>query len=786
RAALPQRAAVLGRGRAELRERLAALAEDRPSPGVLRGVAGHHRTAFLFTGQGGQRAGMGSELAATFPAFAQLWDEALALLDGDDVRTADEAALARTSSAQKALFAFEVAMCRLWASWGVRPEYVLGHSIGELAAAHVAGAMSLTDACRLVSARGRLMEALPAGGAMVAVEASEAEVAGLPVAAVNGPRSVVISGPEQLVEDVAAQWRAHGRRVQRLNVSHAFHSAQMEPMLKEFGEVAADIRYQRPTLAVISNLTGEPVREFSADYWVRHVRATVRFGAGLDLLTRRGVEVFVEVGPDGVLSGQGRDGLFVPSSRRDRDEVDTALSALARVHLAGVPVDWPSVLAGGRTVPLPTYAFQRERHWLTPKPASPVPDDGWHYRVTWRPVPEPQPATLDGIWLVAAPSAATAEPVIRVLTAAGAEVRSVGRGVCPDDRPQAVLSLLDAAGTAALASELDAPLWVLTTGAVSVTPGDPPPDPAQAQLWGLGRVVGLEHPDRWGGLVDVSGDDWHRLPAILAAPGHEDQYAIRPGGVFVRRLSRIAGEREPRQWTPRGTVLVTGGTGALGARAARWLAANGAAHLVLTSRSGPDAVGADALRDDLTAQGAAVTIVAGDVTEREFLAGLLRDHPPTAVVHTAGTSRPTPLADPGLDVLADARGAKVTGADLLDELLDGVALDAFVLFSSVAGTWGSAGQAGYAAANAHLDALAERRRARDLPATSIAWGPWAGGGMAEGPSRCCAGPDCARWPRRRRWRRCAGPSGPARPPGSSPTWTGTGSPPRTRWPGRAH
>ncbi|MEK8104552.1 acyltransferase domain-containing protein [Micromonospora sp. M12] len=220
-----------------------------------------------------------------------------------------------------------------------------------------------------MSARARLMEALPAGGAMVAVEASEAEVAGLPVAAVNGPTSVVISGPVELVEDVAARWRARGRRVQRLNVSHAFHSAQMEPMLAEFGEVAAGIRYERPTLAVISNVTGEPVRDFSADYWVRHVRATVRFGAGLDLLTSRGVSVFVEVGPDGCCPARARRAVRALVAARP-GRADTALSALARVHLAGVRVNWPTVLAGGRAVPLPTYAFQRERHWLRSGPAA--------------------------------------------------------------------------------------------------------------------------------------------------------------------------------------------------------------------------------------------------------------------------------------------------------------------------------------------------------------------------------------------------------------------------------
>ncbi|MBM0279022.1 polyketide synthase dehydratase domain-containing protein [Micromonospora sp. STR1s_6] len=313
---------------------------------------------------------MGRELAATFGVFARVWDEALSLLDADVVRTADDETLARTGLAQPALFAFEVAMCRLWESCGVTPAYLLGHSIGELAAAHVAGALSLGDACRLVSARGRLMQALPAGGAMVAIEASEAEVAGLPVAAVNGPNSVVITGPVDLVDEAADRWRAQGRRVRRLNVSHAFHSAAMEPMLAEFGEVAAGISYQPPRIAVVSNVTGDLIREFSAEYWVRHVRETVRFGDGIDLLTARGVATFVEVGPDGVLSGQGRHGRYVPSSRRDRDEVETVVAALARAHVAGARVDWTTVLPAGPPVTLPTYPFQRERYWLSAAPAT--------------------------------------------------------------------------------------------------------------------------------------------------------------------------------------------------------------------------------------------------------------------------------------------------------------------------------------------------------------------------------------------------------------------------------
>ncbi|MDG4810795.1 SDR family NAD(P)-dependent oxidoreductase [Micromonospora sp. WMMD1120] len=370
RAALEHRAAVVSRDPAALRRGLDALANGGTAPGVIGPDTAGGDLAFLFSGQGAQRPGMGGGLAASFGVFARVWDETLALLDADAVRTADDATLARTGLAQPALFAFEVAMFRLWESYGVTPAYLLGHSIGELAAAHVAGALSLADACRLVSARARLMQALPAGGAMLAIEASEAEVAGLPVAAVNGPDAVVISGPVELIDEAADRWRARGRRVRRLTVSHAFHSAAMEPMLAEFGEVAAGITYERPRIAVVSNVTGDLIREFDADYWVRQVRETVRFGDGLDLLTARGVSTFVEVGPDGALCAYGRHGRYVPSSRRDRDEVETVVAALARAHVAGVPVDWAAVLPAGPPAPVPTYPFQRGRYWLSTAPST--------------------------------------------------------------------------------------------------------------------------------------------------------------------------------------------------------------------------------------------------------------------------------------------------------------------------------------------------------------------------------------------------------------------------------
>ncbi|MGY1503349.1 beta-ketoacyl synthase N-terminal-like domain-containing protein [Streptomyces sp. QTS52] len=408
RAALEQRAVVVAADHDELASALKALASAEPAPGLLTGPAGDQVCAFLFTGQGAQRPGMGEELYAAFPVFARALDAVCAELDGhldQPLRellsaapgSAAAALLDETRYTQAATFAMEVALFRLVESWGVRPRHLAGHSIGELAAAHVSGMLTLPDACALVAARGRLMQALPAGGAMVALEAAEEEVTPLlagqedavALAAVNGERSVVASGTAAAVASVAAHFAALGRRTRNLRVSHAFHSPLMDPMLDDFRDVVRKLEFHPPAIPLVSSVTGAVQSDdqwASPDYWARQVRDTVRFHDVTATLREAGVTVLLELGPDAALtamadsgSAGGPDGAATPADplrvaaqRRDQPEPRALVTALGRLHTHGVRVDWEAFYADRdtRPVPLPTYAFQRRRYWLRPKPGA--------------------------------------------------------------------------------------------------------------------------------------------------------------------------------------------------------------------------------------------------------------------------------------------------------------------------------------------------------------------------------------------------------------------------------
>ncbi len=751
------------------------------------------------------------------------------------------------------MWAVMVSLAEVWRASGVGPGAVVGHSQGELAAAVVAGVLSLEDAARVVALRSRLIGRELAGlGGMVSLPLGE-EAAGeligrwagrVSVATVNGPGSTVVAGEAVALDELMVVCEREGVGARRVAVDYGSHTVQVEGLREALLELAAPVVGRAGDVPMYSSVTGGLVGEGEADaeYWFRNLREPVRF---LDtvggLIADGGYTTFVEVSAHPVLTSAveetgeaaGVEVCAVGTLRREQGGVRRFLTSLAELWVRGVEPDWSAVYAGSgaRRVALPTYAFQTKHYWFDTAPARPAAGtdphaafwevveredleglaktlrldeaqpgltavlpalsawhkrhaeaagmESWRYRAHWKSLPAGPKAALSGTWLVAVSpdqlDGALYGTVAEALRAQGAVVEPlVVRGAHDtgqDERPWAealvahssavgVLSLLaqdespltDAsavpAGYAqnlALLQELeatasDAALWCVTQGAVSIGERDPLTSPAQALVWGLGRVAAQEMPTRWGGLVDLPQEPDERALArlceVLAAKADEDQVAVRSTAAYGRRLVRapLSGALGDG-WTPgKGTVLITGGTGALGSEVARRLAAQGAEHLLLVSRQGGAAPGATDLEAELAATGARVTTAACDVADpgalRRLLDSVPDDCPLTAVVHTAAV-----LDDGALTTLTPKQldrvlRVKAGAAHQLHEMTKSLDLSAFVLFSSLAGTVGMAGQGNYAPGNAYLDALAQYRRAQGLVATSVAWGSWARGGMA--------------------------------------------------------
>ncbi|TDT97698.1 8,8a-deoxyoleandolide synthase [Streptomyces sp. 846.5] len=858
RASFEHRAVVLGSDRGSLLRGLSAVAAERPESGVVSGSVAEgvgDGVVFVFPGQGAQWVGMGRELLGSSSVFRGWMEECAAalapfvewsLLDVLD----DEVALGRVDVVQPVSWAVMVSLAALWGAAGVAPSVVVGHSQGEIAAAVVAGGLSLVDGARVVALRSRAIRAIAGRGGMVWVAMSlerVEEVLGrwggrVSVAAVNGPGSVVVAGDGDALDEFVAWGEAQGVRVRRVPVDYASHTVHVEEIEGELGRALAGVVPVSGSVPFFSTVQAGLVDTASLDggYWYRNLRQRVRFEEAVRALHAEGHGVFVEVSSHPVLTVAVQETLEAAGDvvvggtlRRDEGGVARFLTSLAELHVRGMAVDWAALLGKGESVDLPTYAFQRERYWLEApraESAAAAEDptdvafwdaveredlealtttlhleeqhalgevlpalsawhrrklvrhtaDSWRYKVGWEPTAVSRRSTLTGTWLVPVPEGEAHRDLIAsvlgALTGNGADVvpivlthrqadrqvmadllvEAVGDTVCPvgvlsllalDEDPHPAhpalstgialtLSLLQALGDAGIS----APLWCATRGAVSTADSEVPLNPGQAAVWGLGRVAALEYPASWGGLVDLPEDPDARsltaLCALLAGHGAEDQVALRASGALVRRLAPAPSPTSPapRSWRPRGTVLVTGGTGALGARIARWLSRNGAQDVVLTSRSGTAAAGIAELEAELVEAGTRVTVAACDAADREQLAALVRrltdeGRTPRTVVHAAGISGLGAIAEATVADFADVAVGKVVGAWNLAEVLDPAELDSLILFSSISGVWGVGDHAAYAAANASLDAFAQFQRARGLPVLSLAWGPWGGGGM---------------------------------------------------------
>ncbi|MGO4417839.1 SDR family NAD(P)-dependent oxidoreductase, partial [Streptomyces sp. MCAF7] len=858
RSAFEHRAVVTGQDTDELLARLSALAAGEPSPGTVTGVSGNQGPGpvLVFPGQGSQWIGMGAGLLDTSTVFAARIAECEAALAPhvdwsltQVLRGAEGAAdIARVDVVQPVLWAMMVSLASVWSHHGVTPAAVVGHSQGEIAAACVAGAMSLEDAARVVAQRSQALRALSGKGAMASLGVDRdtarklltdlgEKASGVGLAAFNSPSSTVVSGPRDEVAAAVTACEATGARARTIDVDYASHGPQVDEIAEDVTARLAGVTWSGTDVAFYSTVSGGllDTGTLEADYWLTNLRQPVRLTEAVDALLAAGHRVFIEVSAHPVLvpglqqcfEAADAGAVTVPTLRRDEGGPAQLAMALGQAFTAGVPVDWRpwfEAVPGPRTVALPTYAFERERYWLSPptrraragaaqdpteaelwgaiedgdidalsgvmeladdadsvealRPALPVLStwrhrhrerrviESWRYQVRWKPLAEAAPPALTGTWLVLAPAGHDGHPALRTVVQAleehGAEARPeftdcqeirreplTGRlrelaadralgGVVSllalDESPHAdhpaVPAGLDATTIAIQAlgdAEIDLPLWCLTQGAVSTGVDDPLPHPLQAQTWGLGRVVALEHSNRWGGLIDLpaepDGRTAARLAALLAVGGPEDQVAIRATGVLGRRLDHAPASRPvSHDWRLEGSVLITGGTGGIGGRLARWAAESGASHLVLTSRRGPDAPGARELADGLRELGATVTVAACDAADREALRKVLdeipAEHPLSTVIHAAGVTEYDLVTDLDAGRLNRMLEPKALSAWHLHELTRDLDLSAFVLFSSGSAAWGSGQQGAYAAANTYLDALAEHRHGLGLPATS--------------------------------------------------------------------
>lgn len=812
--------------KAALRERLQSA--GRGGSRLVRGVADvPPRIAALYGGQGGQYAGMGRQLfrtQATFREAMERCDALFRMFEGgrsllDVIFPEDDAKLLdQTRFTQPALFAIQWSMTEVLRSFGIRPDFVLGHSIGEYAAACAAGVFALDDAMKLVAARGRLIDTCCERGAMVAAlqprERIESIVtrfgAELAIAAENGPASTVLAGTPAAIAAASEQLKRSGVRFERLAVSHAFHSPLMEPAIEEFARVASSVSYGKPTCRIVSTAKGAELVDEMADheYWIDHVRRPVLFGPAVIAAERLGVDTWLEMGVGGSLvalashciENKPKNERLIGGLRRGRDEWQELLESLSKLYVIGAPVRWSELdrHQKRRRVRLPGYPYQRIRCSIEPRPvrsATSARVASERLRIAWRGSPHADEAAPNRRrWLIFADSGGfgrelavalehtgaacvlvhaghefagsagdyvvrpdpseiatvlerecrSATPVDAVLYAWSLGVKPTANGMDGSPDQRALLAsqhLLSVVRTVAGFEFKAPPKFVLLTRGAEQVLSDDEIDLGQAPLSAIYKVLAVEHPELEPLQIDI---DPKRPPAVGKVLSRlqtmrfgKEQVAERAGASYLARLmpDDIGEKVKPVRLRPDAAYWITGGTGALGLLLARRLAALGARHIVLTSRGRALRRAAEQAIDELRRDGVNVVLRPGDVAApaeaREILNEMGSSLPALAgVFHAAGVVQDGVLLRQSSASFATVLAPKVAGSWNLHELTRDRALDHFVMFSSSAGLLGSPSQANYAAANAFLDALAHYRRRLNLPAVSIAWGPWADAGMA--------------------------------------------------------
>ena len=689
-----KRLVVLAKDKLELLDKLDSITADSLSS-PTGDVSKMPKVAALFTGQGSQWIGMGKDLYEIYPLFRTAMNEIAALFTELeppllDVMWAEPGSAAatlldQTDYAQPALFALEVALWKLWKSWGVKSEFVLGHSLGELVAAHVAGIFDLPDACRLVAARGRLMQAQSSNGGMASLGASAPEVAmaidrldysdQVEIAAYNTPMQTVISGNIDAVESIKDDFVRRGCKSKTIVVGHAFHSRHMDGILADFQSIAETIRFYPPQMSIISGLDGrlaEPGQLERADYWVKQVREAVRFNEGIQALAQHGADVFLEFGPQQVLCGMGAtclaederrsDIVWVPSISPGKDSVSVLQNSIAQLHLRHLPLDWLAYFRNFscQRVELPTYPFQRERIdrpgtrpvvysnsiSRAPSRTAEYDPERFQFEVTWQPVKRGN-TRPGGTWGLLLPNDEDpwVDSIIGALSRSG--IRLVEVKHLKDARSlDGLISFWDvdvdvvlhtqhlvekALTQVQMAAEIQfmPPLVWVTHNAVGT--GAESENQvmrlAASPLWGLMRTARNEHPELHLRLIDLDDDLGPSTVSALILNA-EPECAVRQDRVLVPRMRRVKPAPDlaakKQLIRPGGAVLITGGLGDLGAHVARCLGRHhGVRDLVLTSRRGMETSGAEALVAELSGLGTSVTVVPSNIADPDSVRSLM-------------------------------------------------------------------------------------------------------------------------------------------------------------------